>query len=121
MLLCVKVCHQEFLMSLDITRFFKSKADILSNNSDEGHESSKKQLKGSLNDSSFSDNTEVTDSLSKSTGETISIHHIDQAHRLPGKTPNNISNPATVQFLCYNTRNLTCKNRVCWDVLGCSE
>ena len=46
-------------MSLDITKFFKSKKKDLSNNSEESGESSKKQHKGSLNDSSVSENTEV--------------------------------------------------------------
>ena len=46
-------------MSLDITNFFKGKKRDLSNNSEEGGESRKKQRKGSLNDSSVSDNTEV--------------------------------------------------------------
>ena len=49
----------EFNTSLDITNFFKSKKRDLSNNSEEGGESSKKQREGSLNDSSVSDNTEV--------------------------------------------------------------
>ena len=46
-------------MSLDITNFFKSKRRDLSNNSEEGGESSKKQREGSLNDSSVSNKTEV--------------------------------------------------------------
>ena len=46
-------------MSLDITIFFKSKKRDLSNNSEESGESSKKQRKGSLNDSSVSESTEV--------------------------------------------------------------
>ena len=46
-------------MSLDITKFFKSKKKDLSNSSEESGESSKKQRKGSLNDSSVSGNTEV--------------------------------------------------------------
>ena len=46
-------------MSLDITIFFKNKKRDLSNISEEGVESSKKQLKGSLSDSSVSEYTEV--------------------------------------------------------------
>ena len=45
-------------MSLDIANFFKCKNWDLSNNSEEGGESSKKQRE-SLNDTSISDNTEV--------------------------------------------------------------
>ena len=46
-------------MNLDITNFLKSKKQDLSNNSEEGGESSKNQRIGSLNDSSVSDSTEV--------------------------------------------------------------
>ena len=46
-------------MSLDITNFFKNKKRDLSNISEEGVESSKKQLKGRLSDSSVSEYTEV--------------------------------------------------------------
>ena len=46
-------------MVVDITNFFKSKKGDLSNNSEEGGESSKKQRDGSFNDSPVSDNTEV--------------------------------------------------------------
>ena len=46
-------------MSLDITNFFKSKKADLSNNSEESGKSSTKQHKGSLNDSSVYENTEV--------------------------------------------------------------
>ena len=45
-------------MSLDITNFFKNKKRNLSNNSEESGESNKKQRKGSLNDSSVSENSE---------------------------------------------------------------
>ena len=47
-------------MSIDITIFFKSKNRNWKNNSDEVSESRKMQRKGSLNDSSVSDNTEVS-------------------------------------------------------------
>ena len=47
-------------MSLDITNFFKSKKADLRNNLEESGTSSKKQHKGSLNDSSVYENTEVS-------------------------------------------------------------
>ena len=46
-------------MSLDITNFFKNKKRNLRNNQEEGVEPSKKQRKGSLDDSSVSEYTEV--------------------------------------------------------------
>ena len=46
-------------MSLDITNFFKSKKADLRNNLEESGTSRKKQHKGSLNDSSVYENTEV--------------------------------------------------------------
>ena len=45
-------------MSLDISNFFRNKKWDLSNNLEEGGESSKKQHEGILNDSSVSGNKE---------------------------------------------------------------
>ena len=115
--------------------FFKSKKWDLSNNSEDGGESSKKQRKGSINDSSVSDNTEVFAEGLKSpecvsillnclqnlekeikihgdiAQTTQKIQDIDRTHRLPGKKPNEKSRPIIVKFVRYNTRNLIFKNK----------
>ena len=54
----------------------------------------------------------VTDVLSESMGETISIEDIDRTHRLLGKKPNEKWRPLFVKFVCYNTSNLIFKNKI---------
>ena len=56
-------------------------------------------------------NQHVTDVLSESMGETISIQDIDWTHRLLGKKPNGKSRPVIVKFVRYNTRNIIFKNK----------
>ena len=115
--------------------FFKSKKWDLSNNSEDGGESSKKQHEGSIHDSSVSDNTEVFAEELKSpecasillnclqnlekeikilrdiAQTTRKIQDIDRTHRLPGKKPNEKSRAVIVKFVSYNTKKLIFKNK----------
>ena len=56
-------------------------------------------------------NQRVTDVISESMGETISIQDIDWTHTLLGKKSNGKSRPVIVKFVCYNTRKLIFKNK----------
>ena len=55
-------------------------------------------------------NQRVTDVLSESMGETISVQDIDRTHGLPGKKPNEKSRQVIVKFVRYNTKKLIFKN-----------
>ena len=68
-------------------------------------------LHGIEAESNQNTNQRVTDVLSESMGETISIQDIDRTHRLSGKKPNEKSRQVIVKVVRYNTKKLIFKNK----------